>query len=220
MNRICLAVALGVLGACATERADAAYPEHCEWSTVYYTADGYPVQAHLILHGERGSYHTTQGNIGWLYDVTYDPAPNQPEGVTLITGKWRFENGQTGWFKFHVNPQWGRFSGIWGFTGSRVAYTWNGRRVRDDGPAPLTSSPPAVAPPRPSVTSQPPLVSPPITSQPPFPTGGGRPSGPPIIEPGQLSGGTQLKFENGQLKAFDSNGRFLGIVRQGRQGRR
>ncbi len=74
---------------------------------------------------------------------------------------------------------------------------------------------------RPTIGSQPvPGVRPPLVRNPGLggrPTlGGVRPSGPSIIEPGQLSGGTQLKFENGQLKAFDSNGRFLGIVRQGR----
>ncbi len=217
MNKTSFAVALGIFGfAVAPAVAHEEYPAHSEWSSVYYTAEGYPVQAHMILHDDRGSYHTDQGNRGWLYGINYYPAPNQPPGVTLITGSWKFETGQTGWFKFHVNRQWGRYSGIWGFSGSRTAYTWNGRRVRDDGPSPLVESQPL--PSRQPLVGRPPLTTrPPLPLQPSFPQGGGRPSGPPTIgDASQLPGGTQLKFENGQLKAFDSNGRFLGNVRRGR----
>ncbi len=65
---------------------------------------------------------------------------------------------------------------------------------------------------RPTFTPSPSFTPPPVR---PSLGGGGRPSGPPTIgDASQLPAGTQLKFENGRLQAFDSQGRFLGNVRQ------
>lgn len=213
MNRILLA-AIGIAAiAAAIPAAAHDYPGYSEWSTTYVTAEGHAVQSHVTLYGDRGSYHTDRGARGWLYAIDYRPAVHEAPDVTLVTGTWKYETGQTGWFKFHFNASWTRFSGIWGFSGSRTAYPWNGRRAAVEG---VGESPAFAGPARPSrspVDSRPPSFSP-SPLRPNF--GGGRPSGgPPTIgDAGQLPGGTQLKFENGQLKAFDSRGRFLGNVRQ------
>jgi hypothetical protein len=216
-------VATMVLVSSAAAVAWADYPDYSEWSTSYSTAEGYAVQSHVILRGDRGSYHTDQGAYGWLYNIEYRPAENQPEGVTLVTGSWKFQSGQTGWFKFHVNRPFTRYSGIWGFTGSRTAYAWNGRRAADLGAEPLVTNPPInPAPSRPFITQTPSVTPSPVFTPPPlrpsFPSGGGRPSGgPPTIgDASQLPAGTQLQFDQrtGTMRAFDSNGRFLGNVRR------
>ncbi len=134
-----LAAALGSLvwtfSATASRAEDLAFSI---WRSTYGTPQG-DVDALIDLHGDRGTYRTPTGSQGLLYGIKYRPAPPQaPQGAVDISGYWQYENGQRGYFTFHVNPSDARFRGEWSYTANGQRFPWNGSRLerRGEGPPP------------------------------------------------------------------------------------
>lgn len=230
IRRIVAASALTLLfAATASAHSRIAYST---WDTTYYTAQGSPVRATVQFQGKRGTYRTTSGTYGWLYNIQYSSgAPGGPAGVTVVSGDWKYYTGQRGDFTFYINDHRQTFDGRWSDHPGGPQHRWDGRLRRYDSPAP--ANPPATSPSQPQPINPPQPVNPPSnrpqnfnpqpqpnSNNPPLsggnrPGGGNRPSGPPTIGADQLQGNERLQSDSqGRLKVFDSNGRFKGFFRQ------
>lgn len=89
------------------------------WSTKYTAINGSNVRSELTIQGVRGDY---AGNKGHLGDIRYRPTGEQ--GVFVVDGTWRYEDGSSGQFKFTVHDN--RFTGHYTYQNRR--YDWSGDR--------------------------------------------------------------------------------------------
>jgi hypothetical protein len=130
-----LAVAAVITLACV-QAASAQNVHFSRWQTRYETAGFGWVNAELTLNEFDGHYVANTGARGRLVDVYIGPpGPGGPIGTTEVSGRWVFQNGEQGTFKFRVNSNGTAFGGLWYYDGPGAAYRWEGRRV-SSGPVP------------------------------------------------------------------------------------
>ncbi|SMF06147.1 DUF4360 domain-containing protein [Pseudobacteriovorax antillogorgiicola] len=92
----------------------------------YVAADGNIQYGSMSFDKFGGRYETFSGGKGTLQDVRYSNANKK------VVGRWRFDNGQEGWFRFRTSDRSAQvFQGEWGVgrtVGSNRRGTWNGKR--------------------------------------------------------------------------------------------
>lgn len=82
---------------------------HKTFRSRYTTPAGAWVSGTTTLVGNHGTYTTDGGPGGTFTGVTYD------DGGRTARGLWRFQDGSTGWFVFHLAADATSFEGTWGF---------------------------------------------------------------------------------------------------------